>query len=95
MAGAGVVTALFERPMVDPEAHEPTTSVMVDEALDTAGVASAEVCRLLRSYLEALERNDVDLAERLAELDKAVRHTRYAWAIYHCAKADAAAQRVA
>lgn len=87
-------TALFECQMVDPEATEPTTSAMVERALDSATVAAAEAQRRWRIYLEALEQNKT-VAERYVELEEAARQARYAWAIYHCAQADAAAQRAA
>lgn len=88
------MTALFDCPLFDPEAFEPTTSTMVDRALDMATVASAEAQRMWRVYLEALELNE-ETSARFVALQRAACEARYAWAIYHCAKADAAASRVA
>lgn len=95
MSAATATPLVLAGPLQDPEAHEPTTSTMVDRALDDATVAAAEAQRHWRRYLDALEQNTDEVPERFADLERAAREARYAYAIYHCARADAAATRVA
>lgn len=83
------MSALLAGPLLDPEAHEPTTPAMVGKALDNATVGSAEAQLRWREYLEALESNE-DVGDVFASLEVAARQVRYAWSIYHSAVADAA-----
>jgi len=82
------MSAVLAGPLVDPEAQRPTTSAMVDAALDNATVSSSEAQIRWRAYLEALEAGD-DMGSALAALEVASRQARYAWSIYHSAVADA------
>lgn len=57
----------------------------------SARVASEHAARCWTTYLEAVERGaDATSVER--ELQGALVQTRYAWAVYHCARSAAAVE---